>query len=491
MRVFVGGLFHETNVFSPIPTGLADYAIAGEPGVSPESLFGYTDMIAAARAAGWSVVEGFFASAQPGGRSDAATWHELRARFAECLRAAGRVDAVLLFCHGAQVAEGEDDCEGALLADVRALIGDSVPIGMELDLHANVSDAMLARATHLLACWEYPHIDFAARAAKLVALIGETLAGAPPPHLACRRLPLAANLPTRVGPGAALVQTMAELEAGPGIAAVSLTHGFALSDTPEAGSMVWASGAREAAEAAVEMLAQRYVEAALARDAQAPLQGVADSLALVRQAMGPGGPVVLADRADNPGGGAPGDSTFLLHAVLEAGITGVGVGLFWDPAAVDAAFAAGAGARVTLPLGGRHGALSGPPLTRAFTVRSIAKAGSQRIFGHGAPQPLGRSAALETGGLTIIVNSIRQQIMSREPFELHGLDPERFALVVAKSANHFEEAFRPIARRIVYCDAPGAASEDLATFSFSRLARPCWPLDPLPPELLGALAWPR
>jgi microcystin degradation protein MlrC len=480
MRVFVGGIFHETNVFSPIPTRLADYAIAGEPGVSDESLFGYSDILSAARAAGWSAVEGFFASAQPGGRTDAPTWRLLRSRLAESLRAAGRVDAVLLFCHGAQVAESEDDCEGALLAEVRALVGEAVPVGMELDLHANVSDAMLAQATHLLACWEYPHIDFGARAARLVQLVGEALRGGPKPHLARRRLPLFANLPTRTGPGQALVQAMAGLEAGAGLSAVSIAHGFALSDTPDAASMVWASGDHDAAEAAVDQLARHYVEAAVARDAEAPLQSVAASLVRVRQALGPSGPVVLADRADNPGGGASGDSTFLLHALLEADIPNIGLALFWDPAAVDAAFSAGARSCLTLSLGGRHGPLSGPVLTREFEVLSVRETASQRIFGHGAPQPLGRSVALRAGGLTIIVNSIRQQIMSREPFEVHGIDPAALSLIVAKSANHFEEAFRPIARRIVYCDAPGAASEDLSTFPFVRLPRPCWPLDPLP-----------
>lgn len=482
VRVFVGGIFHETNVFSPIPTRLADYMIAGEPGVPAESLFGYTDILTAAAAAGWSVAEGFFATAQPSGPTDAASWRNLSARLLASLAEAGPVDAVLLFCHGAQVAEGEDDCEGALLAAVRALVGEAVPIGMEIDLHANVTAAMLERSTHLLACWEYPHIDFPQRAARLVTLMGETLRGSARHHVASRSLPLFANLPTRAGPGAELVKAMARLEATNGLAAVSVAHGFALSDTLKAGSMIWASGCRDEAEAAVEELAARYVAAALARDAEAPLTGVGASIERVLQMLGPDGPVVLVDRSDNPGGGAAGDSTFLLHALLAAGVPNMGAGLFWDPLAVEAVFAAGAGATIELALGGRHGSLSGPPLTGAFDVLSLQETATQRIFGNGAPQPLGRSAALRTGELTVIVNSIRQQIMSREPFEVHGIDPAAFSLILVKSANHFEEAFRPIARHIQYCDAPGASSEDLATFDFARLPRPFWPLDPLPQE---------
>src|SRR3546814_14459877 len=44
-----------------------------------------------------------------------------------------------------------------------------------------------------------------------------------------------------------------------------------------------------------------------------------------------GGPVVLADRPDNPGSGAPGDSTFILRRLLERGIGNVALGPLWDP----------------------------------------------------------------------------------------------------------------------------------------------------------------
>jgi hypothetical protein len=58
-----------------------------------------------------------------------------------------------------------------------------------------------------------------------------------------------------------------------------------------------------------------------------------------------GGPVVLADGADNPGGGAASDSTFILRRMVERGIANAALGPLWDPIAVRIAFDAGVGAQ--------------------------------------------------------------------------------------------------------------------------------------------------
>src|SRR5689334_4537012 len=75
-----------------------------------------------------------------------------------------------------------------------------------------------------------------------------------------------------------------------------------------------------------------------------------------------GGPIVLADRSDNPGSGASGDSTFILRRLLERGISDVALGPLWDPIAVRIAFDAGVGARLPMRIGGKTGPMSGDPL---------------------------------------------------------------------------------------------------------------------------------
>jgi hypothetical protein len=69
------------------------------------------------------------------------------------------------------IAEHADDAEGELLARVRDLIGDNMPLVASLDLHANVTRRMLSIADALVAYRTYPHIDMAEtgeRAAELL-----------------------------------------------------------------------------------------------------------------------------------------------------------------------------------------------------------------------------------------------------------------------------------------------------------------------------------
>src|SRR5206468_11382676 len=63
------------------------------------------------------------------------------------LRRQGPWDAVLLAQHGAAVAEDAPDADGEFIARVRETVGASVPLGVSLDLHANVSPRMVEAGT--------------------------------------------------------------------------------------------------------------------------------------------------------------------------------------------------------------------------------------------------------------------------------------------------------------------------------------------------------
>ena len=64
-------------------------------------------------------------------------------------------------------------------------------------------------------------------------------------------------------------------------------------------------------------------------------------------------PIVLLDHADNCGSGGTQDVMAVIAAVLDAGLDDVIVAAVWDPEAVKEMQAAGVGATVTLPLGGK------------------------------------------------------------------------------------------------------------------------------------------
>jgi len=150
MKIFCAGLGTETNTFSPIPTALRNFEefCAYRPGEIPDFPVEIGMPLRAAKqqaaTRGWQVVEGSLFDAPPSGPTVRAAYEHMRDEILAQLAAALPVDAVALEMHGAMVADGYDDCEGDLLQAVRKLVGESVAVGLEIDPHCHLTQAMVA-----------------------------------------------------------------------------------------------------------------------------------------------------------------------------------------------------------------------------------------------------------------------------------------------------------------------------------------------------------
>lgn len=481
MRVFVAALGTETNTFSPIPTGLGSFEeyLWFPAGTHPEEPRFFTAPIVAARRRAASdkltVIEGLAAFAAPAGPTTRHAWETLRDQILGELGAALPVDVVLLSLHGAMVADGYDDCEGDLLARVRSVVGPGVVVGAELDLHCHLTETMV-RASDLLVFYkEYPHTDTYARAEELVDLALRTARGEIRPRMGVFDARMIATIHTTREPAKGFVARMQALEGRDGVLSVSLCHGFPWADVADLGVkvLVVTDGDPERAEALAADLG-REVQA-LRGTMAAPMLG---HEAGIEQALArSGGPIVLADTSDNPGGGAPGDSTFLLRLLLEHGASAA-LGPFWDPVAVGFCQLAGAGTRLRLRLGGKIGPISGDPLDVEAEVLLVAKGARQR-FADGWTE-LGDVAAIRVGGVDVLLNATRTQAFDPALFTDHGIALAHKKLVVVKSAQHFHAGFARVAQEVLWLDGPGALTQDFARLPYTRVRRPIWPLDPLP-----------
>ncbi len=74
---------------------------------------------------------------------------------------------------------------------------------------------------------------------------------------------------------------------------------------------------------------------------------------------------------------------------------------------------------------------------------------------------------------------VRIQTFGPEILQSLGVEPAEQKIVVVKSSIHYRAAFDPIAGKIIEVDAPGLVSPNLSRFSFQRIRRPLFPLDPL------------
>ncbi len=487
MRVFIACLAHETNSFSPIPTRRSCFESAqyfrpqGNDETPPDDLVGYVDFVKIARERGHQPILSLGAIVQPSAPTRRADYESLRNEILDDLARAMPVDMVLLMMHGAMMAEGYDDCEGDMLTRVRALVGPDVPIGVELDLHCNMTSAMVENATILVACKEYPHTDFTPRARELYDLVERTARREISPVPGFARVPMLGLFHTYRDPLKGLLDTILEMEGQGGLLSISLGHGFPWSDFADAGACVLAYTDQnsEQAQTIATQLAHDFFD--MRETAQAPHSGINETIdqaiSIIKQ---PGsGAVVIADASDNPGGGAASDSTYLIQALMERGIEDVAVALLWDPLAVETAHKAGVGARLPLRIGGKMGPFSGPPLDVDAEILALSTTASQPYLGGQGHVALGHTAVISCNGVKVVMNNIRQQPFHPDCFQTAGVDPAGERILVVKSTNHFRAEFASVAREIIYCDAPGSLNSDVTERPYKKLGRPIWPLDPV------------
>ena len=487
MRFFVAMVSHETNTFSPIPTDRRQFE-AHDLRYGGELLEAYRGtgtclggMIDTAQARDVTLVPSLAATASPAGRVSKEFYAEARDRLLADLRAAGPLDGVLLDLHGAMVVEGLDDGEGDLLRAVRAAVG-PLPIAVTLDFHANVTRAMVETATLLHGYKTYPHVDMDARGREAALRLTEVVAGRIRPAVAYRQLPMlppiAGQLTTR-GPMRRLYDLADAMEARPRVLSISIFAGFPLADIHDAGLSIYVATDGDAALA--ESLAGELADAAWDRRREFLHTALPVADAVARALALDGGPVVLADIADNTGGGAAGDTTEVLRELLRVGARRTTLACLWDEAAVQACMAAGPGSTLTLAVGGKVDPSHGGPVTVTGRVRTL----SDGRFVHKGPMfrglegRVGPTAVLDVNDCKIILISNRRQTLDPEMIRFVGIDPAAEKILVVKSSIHYRAAFEPLARAILEVDAPGLSSSNLARFAFTRVRRPIFPLDDL------------
>lgn len=487
MRIAVGGIEHETNTYateSMGSTSLDDFQqLRGDQLFNNRGTRTFLGgFLSAIDEAGHEAVPLLWAWAGPSGIIEAPTYEALKSEFIDRLAAALPVDAVAVSMHGAGVVEGIEDLEADLAAAIRATVGPDVPIVVPLDLHGNITPEMGDRIDVMLGVQEYPHTDMFERGVESIALLPTLVDGSMQPTTHVERLPLL--LPTSTtdaGPAADIRDRCLAAEKRAGVIDASFFHGFPYTDIGATGASVVVITdndpelARQVAtEIAQEVWARRndFIVESLTPEV---------TIELANQALATsGGPVVINDTADNPGGGTPGDGTHLLAAMIEADLEGSCFGFVFDPVTAAAAHAAGVGATIEVRIGGRHGPLHGEPIEATAYVKTLTD--GRLIYTSpmlaGVRANLGKSARLTIGQVDVIVTSRRNQTFDSEIFLLHGIDVTTRSIVGLKSSQHFRAGFRDLATTIISADSPGLTTLDVTVFDHPSADGALWPLDP-------------
>jgi microcystin degradation protein MlrC len=498
-RVAIGGFIHETNTFAPTRAKFEHFAMAdGWPALvrGPALIDAVRGInlpaagfVEATGELGHVLVPLTWCSATPLAHVERDAYERIAAMLLDDIKQAMPLDGLYLDLHGAMVTEHLEDGEGELLARIRALVGDRLPIVVGLDLHANVTEAMVRHATALVAFRTYPHVDMAETGARAARLIDRLTAGTPC-YRALRKAPFLIPLSwqcTLIEPAASIYRRLEELERRPDILSVSVAPGFPPADIRECGPAVIAHATTQAAaDEAADLLEQLIEknEAAFAGRIWKPDEAVAE--AMVREARS-AKPVILADTQDNPGAGTNSDTMGIFSALVRARAGGAVVGLVCDPESAARAHEAGEGQTIEIGLGNKSGLPGLEPYHGRFKVERLGS-GSFTATGPfylGSRMQLGPMALLEHEGVRVIVSSHKQQAADRSMFRHLGIEPERQKILVLKSSVHFRADFQEIAEEILVVASPGPSPADHLQLPYRHL-RPGMRLMPLGPAFTGA-----
>ena len=488
MKVFCATMIHESNSFSPIPTSLQNFKedvfyrpSTGEGRDYLGQVLCEIDLIDLMTSRGHDPIVGLITNAEPSMPLGPGVYEELRDEILENLKSALPIEAVFLFLHGAQMSANILDCESDLISHIRHIIGPDIPIGAVLDLHCNIGPATYEESDILLACHEYPHTDFRIRADQVMEIIENIHAKNYHPTTCFAPIPMLGLYKPTEQPMRGFVDSLIQMEGKNGILAISLAHCFAGGDTPNtnAGVLVTTNNNQEQADQLAHDIAKKFWQQRKAF--LTPLTPQTEAIKLAKETTS--GPLIISDFTDNPGGAAAGDSTEILAGLLAAGVTDAALAMIWDPVAVQTIIKAGIGANLPLRFGGKTGPSSASPVDADVKVLAINETPFQNA--QGARVSLGPSVAIETSGIKIVLNSIRQQVFSPECFTELGIDPSAHKVIVVKSSQHFRENFSDMAKNIIYADGIGTVTADFKKRNYQHITRPIWPLDELPFTAFG------
>ena len=487
-RVLAARFMHETNTFSVVKTDLTafrrrDFHRDNEIPTAyrgTRSAFGAT--FEAADKYGWQLVHPISTAATPSGLVTTDAFDHVADLMVRAAKDQGPIDGVLLHLHGAMVTEAHEDGEGVLLERLRAVLGPAVPVIVTLDLHANVTAAMVAHANALIAFRTYPHIDMYERAWQGADLLERAMRGEIKPKTVLARRPTIFGLNhgrTQDGPMAELLKRADAHETAGDALVVSVCAGFTRADIHDVGPSVTVTG--DGDDPRLRKIAEGFMDYAWeTRDVSSiKLMSIADVIALARQGQPGEKPLVISDYTDNPGGGGYGDATALLKAMVEASLPDVAFHALYDPAAVRDALKHGLG-RATLTVGGKTDPkLGGGPLTLdgEITTISSGKFIAWGPMGGGVARDHGPSVVFRVGGIDIVLITNSGQTNDLGQFTSLGIDPTRYRTIALKSMHHFRAAFEPIARRVVEVDTGSLCSEIYNEDLFRKVRRPVHPLD--------------
>lgn len=486
MRIGIAGFSDETCTFCKEPTTIERFeqgTLRGQEILErnrgiPTYINGYMRVL---EAEGAEMVPTVYASKGPGGFSSWITtdcFDKYSYEIADALKAAGKLDGVLLSLHGAMAVTGVPKPEAELVRRVRKAVGD-IPIMVTLDLHANEDHELAEAADAVFILKTYPHVDSQEIGEIAARCMVETVRGNFKPTMACRRpgiISASIYQASAYHPMKDIYDRCREWEKKPGVYCVSVAPGYAYADVVDAGMSVFV--VTDNNQALAEEIAQDISDFAwsLRESFSEPLPGAEEATRMAMELVAKGqGPVVIADGADRIG-----DSTHMLKELLRQGAKNWGIPGITDPkAAAWLEQNAKVGDTVTLKIGGWYDENSGEPVEVTGKVIFMGRPVYKLVgpMGRGATVHDGFIATLDLGeGRYVVVSERMRGANDSAGFTAAGIDYTKLDIIVLKDRVHHRAFWDSVAKVDIRTSVPGQGPADLTLLHYENIPDDIYPI---------------
>ncbi len=458
-RIAVGGIHTECSTSSPVLMQPEDFRVLCGPDLLAHEYFDFLE------AEGVEHLPLLHARAVPGGPLARATYEGFKAEFLERLKATLPIDGLYLAMHGAMNVEGMDDAEGDWISAARAVVGPDVPVAASYDLHGNVTQKIVDQLDIFAGYRTAPHIDVRETMVRAWSMLVRALKSGEKPGVAWAPVPVllpGERTSTEDEPAKSLYLKLPEHDAVPGVWDANLMVGYVWADEPRGTACAVVTAVdKAAAEKVAAAIAQSYWDAR--EDFRfGPVTGpLAEMLDIAESTETR--PIILADSGDNPTGGGVGDRADVLKALLARSIDDILIAGITDRPAVERCFAAGAGARVSLKVGG-----SLDPASPSVEVEADV------VFLDNPGPAAEQQAVVRIGGITLVLAARRRPYHNIADFTRLGLDPTKVRLLVVKSG-YLSPELAPIANPNLMALTDGVINQDIENLPSRRRHQPSYP----------------
>ena len=483
-RVFIGGIWHETNTFSSKKTYIKDFkSYQWHEGIqiieknlkTNTEIGGFLDIF---NQKGFRIQPSLFAAAVPSGIVTKKTFLKIVKIILSNLDKED-IDGVALALHGALVVEGIDLPEHFLIKKIKNKLKKNIPIVATFDLHANLSLKLFEICDMLIGYDTFPHIDMGERGKEAAMFLCKMIEKEIKPKKYFKKIPFI-TVPqmqsTNEFPMKQIMKSVFNSEQKQDIELISVSPGFPYSDIKDLGITVTGYGlnSKTLNQECDNIIDQIFKHKNNFSPQFLTINELDKKLSNFNNIKKP---IVIADPSDNVGGGALGNNIEILEILVKKKLPGTIV--IWSPFLQrkkykDKFFSGYVGSNLTK----KNKKLIKIEGDIIFNKRNFSYI-RDGLYMTGQQVKMGNVLVVRTKfNLKIILTENRIMPFDDKHIKVFGINPKKEDIIVTKSGSAWKIAFGKIAKTIFNVDTDDICSSNLKRFNFSKIDnKRYWPLN--------------